>query len=135
MTIHRPSIPYAERAVRPVHVHGAVSVSEPVAGFYRHKLGRSTVRAGVRIWHGPPADPVTGEIMDRSWRWQAEVNGEPIDFERVWPMCAGEPITEDEYRRYCARKAWAEQHAPDSAYAQTGRKYDPLSSKTPLPFS
>ena len=133
-TIRRPSTPYAERVVRPVHVAGAVSVSEPVAGFYRHKFGRSTVRAGVRIWHGPPADPVTGEIMDRGWRWQAEVNGQLTDFERVWPVCAGDPITEEEYRRYVQRKAWARENAPDSAYA-TGRKIDRLSLDHPLPFT
>lgn len=134
MTIRRPSTPYAERAVRPVHVHGAVSVSEPVAGFYRVKLGRSTVRRYVRTWYGPPADPVTGEILDRSWRWQAEADGEPIDFERVWPICAGDPVSEDDYRRAVARKAWAKEQAPESAYA-TGRRINRLDPNHPLPFS
>ena len=89
---------------------------------------------GVELRFGPPLDPVTGEELDRGWRWMAFVNGEPIAFERVWPMCAGDPITEDEYRRYCARKAWAQEHAPESAYA-TGRRINRLDPNHPLPFS
>lgn len=111
-----------------------ISASEPVAGFYRCKLVSGGVTGAVRIWHGPPHDPVTGEEMDRSWRWQAEFEGEYIDLDRVWPVCAGDPISESEYRRYCARRTWAEQHAPDSAYANRTHRLDPLSSDTPLPF-
>jgi len=109
-------------------------VSQPVAGFFRYRLVSGGVRGGVRIWHGPPHDPVTGEIMDRSLRWQAEFDGEPVDFLRVWPACTGEPISEAEYQQFCARKRWAEQAAPESAFAQRGRKLDPLSLQTPLPF-
>lgn len=130
----RDTSPYGEREVKAIAVAGAVDVTTPVAGFYRQRLGRDTVIGGVRLWFGPPHDPVTGEEMDRSWRWQAEFNGEPIEFDRVWPVCAGDPIIEDDYRRYCARVAWARQHAPDSAYAETGRRIDPLSTSTPLPF-
>lgn len=115
-------------------IAGAQDVSEPTAGFFRLRLARETVRGGVRIWFGPPHDPDTGEEMDRAWRWQAEFNGEPIDFDRVWPNCAGDPITETEYRRYCARVDWAREHAPESAYAERGARIDPLSTATPLPF-
>lgn len=130
----RQRIVYGEAAVGAVAVAGAVDVETPVEGFYRHRLRGGTVTGGVRLWFGPPHDPVTGEVMDRSWRWQALFDGEPVDFDRVWPACAGSPITEDDYRRYVARKRWAQQHAPDSAYAVTGRKVDPLSPSTPLPF-
>lgn len=132
--IRTDSTPYAQRPVRTINVPGSIPVAEPIAGFYRHRLGRGTVQVGVRIWHGPPCDPVTGEELDRSLRWQAEIDGEYTDFERVWPACAGQPITEDEYRRYVARKAWARENAPDSAYAKTVRKIDRLSTNTPLPF-
>lgn len=125
---------YADRVDTKVEVEGAVDVSLPVAGFYRTKLRGDGVQCAVRIWHGQPNDPVTGELLDRSYRWQARVNGEPIDFDRVWPACAGEPISQAEYRTFVQRQAWAKQHAPKSAYADPRRKHDPLSSDTPPPF-
>lgn len=109
-------------------------ISRPVEGFYRHRLSAGAVYGGVRVWYGAPLDPVTGEELDRSWRWQTAFNDEPIDFDRVWPACVGEPITEQDYLAYCARTTWAREHAPDSAYARTGRKLDLLSTQTPLPF-
>lgn len=133
--IRRDATAYADmgRACPPVAYSGQ-DISTPTAGFFRHRLRSGSVDVGVRIWNGPPADPVTGELLDRSWRWQALVNGEPIDFDRVWPGCAGDPITEAEYRRFCARQDWARKQAPDSAYAQPSRKIDLLSPTHPLPF-
>ena len=111
-----------------------IDVSTPVAGFFRYRMRAASPRGGVRIWYGPPKDPVTGEVLDRSWRWQAEFNGELVDdFDRVWPACAGDPITEADYRAYCARTEWARQNAPNSSYA-TGKRRDPLSVHEPLPF-
>lgn len=130
----RAPVTYTEARAIMARAFGGVDASEPVAGFYRTRLGRDTVILGIRIWYGPPHDPVTGEVMDRSWRWQAVANNEPVDFDTVWPRCAGEPITEAEYRTFVARQAWARQHAPDSAYAERGRKVDRLSTRTPLPF-
>lgn len=110
-------------------------VDQPVAGFYLHSMASNTVRGAVRIYYGPPLDPVTGEELDRSWRWQADFNGEPVEnFDTVWPACAGNPISESLYRRYCRRLAWAQQEAPDSAYADNRRKIDLLSTKNPLTF-
>jgi hypothetical protein len=106
----------------------------PTAGFYRARVSKDGILAGVRIFHGPPLDPVTGEELDRSWRWQAEVNGEPADIERLWPWCARETISEAQYRVYCGRQTWAKSAAPDSAYASPSRKIDLLSRSTPLPF-
>lgn len=117
-----------------VEAGAGIDVSVPVAGFYRCRLARQTVIGGVRIWFGPPHDPVTGEEMDRSWRWQAQFDGEPIDFDRVWPLCAGTPISEQDYRALVARRQWASQHAPESAYAGVGRRFDLLSDHHPLPF-
>lgn len=126
---------YDAHAVRAVAVAGATDVSRPVAGFFRTKLSSRSVAVGVRIHYGPPLDPVTGEEIDRSWRWQAEVNGEPYgDFDRVWPACAGEPISEQRYREYCERQRWARENAPNSSHAEPGRPHDPLSTDTLLPF-
>lgn len=110
-----------------------IGVAEPVAGFYRFRLRADGIRCGIHIFFGPPGDPVTGEILDRSPRWQCFVNGRYFDdFSRVWPACTKEPITEADYRRYCARLQWAEQHAPASAYADPRRFHDRLTA--PLEF-
>ena len=60
--------------------------------------------------------------------------GELIDLERVWPACARRPISEADFRMREGRRRWAQKAAPDSAYANRGQKYDPLSSSNPLPF-
>lgn len=104
----------------------------PVAGHYRFRMRSGGALCGVRIWHGAPHDPVTGEELDRSPRWQALVNDDPVEIERVWPRCAADPISDGEYRHYCRTQAWAQQHAPDSALADPRRKADPLT--TPLLF-
>lgn len=133
MTARRATI-YGKSSAAALLVAGAVDVSDPVPGFYRCRMGSDAVAGAVRLWFGPPHDPVTGEEMDRSWRWQSEFNGEPIDFDQVWPKCAGDPITAAEYQRYIARQSWARENAPDSAYAARGRRMDRLSTNTPMPF-
>ncbi len=130
----RAALDYSTAQVRAVAVAGSVDVSTPVAGFFRFRMHGGAVRGGVRIWFGPPHDPVTGEELDRSWRWQSEMNGDLVDFDRVWPACAREPISEAEYRAYCARTDWARQNAPHSAYADPMKRIDPLSTASPLPF-
>lgn len=125
---------YGTQAVRSVAVSGAQDVSQPKAGFYRHKLRSGGVVGAVHIWFGPPHDPVTGEEMDRSHRWQAEFLGEYVEFDDVWPACAGEEVDEPEYRALIARKEWAKRNVPNSAYANPRRRYDPLSTREALPF-
>lgn len=123
---------YADRSARLVRVNG-LDVSQPVAGFYRMRLRGGAVKSAIRVWFGPPHDPVTGEELDRFWRWQATADGEPADFDRIWPACATDVLTESEYTFLIRRRAWAKQNAPRSAYA-TGRRYDPLDPANPLPF-
>lgn len=112
---------------------GAVPVSFPVAGWYRFRLRADGVRCAVKIFFGPPADPVTGELLDRSPRWQCLVNGEYFDdFNRIWPACARDPLTEEEYNFLIAKHQWALKHAPDSGLANPRRRNDLLQS--PLEF-
>lgn len=115
---------------------GGVDVTTPAAGFWRFKLRSNGIAGAVRIWYGPPHDPDTGEVLDRSWRWQAEFDGEPVDFDDVWPACADpeREINEADYHNYCARRRWAQRNAPRSAYADPKRRYNPLSTAEPLPF-
>lgn len=126
----RGDLVYGER--RPLLAGEGVSVEVPVEGLYAMKLRRDGVRVGIRIWHGPPNDPVTGEEMDRSHRWQASANGRYIDFDRVWPVCTKEPIDQAEYDHLVTLQRWAEDHAPDSAFADPRRPIDLI--HCPLPF-
>lgn len=129
----RAAITYGDRSSAP-RAYAGQDISTPTAGYFRHRLRSGSVDVGVYLWHGQPADPVTGELLDRSWRWQAMVNDEPADFDHVWPGCAGDPISEADYRRYCARQDWARKAAPESAYAEPSRKVDRLSTNHPMPF-
>ena len=105
---------------------------KPVEGYYSMPLVSGGVLVGIRIWHGPPRDPVTGEVLDRSWRWQATANGREIDLQRVWPVCAKRPITEAEHDYLVRQQAWGEQHDPDGAIANPSMRLDPL--KAPVTF-
>ena len=123
---------YTAKAGYAVNLDGT---DTPVAGFYRGKFRSNGALCGLRVWYGAPADPVTGEIMDRSHRWQIEVGGivaQDIDVEaRFWRLCR-ERITENAYQKLCAQAAWARDNAPQSSLADPRRKSNPLTS--PLYF-
>lgn len=127
----RSSRPYADgsEVKRTFEGHDAET---PEAGYYRHKLKSGGVLVGVRIWFGAPCDPVTGEEMDRGHRFQAHVNGEYIDLERVWPYCADDPISEAEYAYLTQRQAWARENAPSDPHANPTRKIDMMTARTPF---
>lgn len=118
MRAHRD---YSEVPRRPFAPSVGADVSEPVAGLYRMKLRSGGVMVGIRLWHGQPPDPITGELLDRSWRWQAEANGRPIDFDRVWPACAGSAIDAAEYSHLCSLQEWGERNAPHSPEANPNK--------------
>lgn len=111
----------------------------PRAGTYQLLL-RGRPPQPVRILYGPPVDPVTGEQLDRGWRWQMTVNGRAAIFcdeERdddapvrqilwtdVWPRCAGDPIPYPEYAYLVGRIAHAEVHDEASPFAAPTRRID-----------
>jgi hypothetical protein len=103
----------------------------PIAGLYRMRLRSGAVMVGVRIWHGPPLDPDTGEELDRSHRWQATANGRPIDLERVWPKCAADPIDQREHDFLTTSQAWGEDNAPESPQANPHKRVDLLTAPIP----
>lgn len=127
----RDTIIYAHAALSAARALG-VDVSMPVAGFYQGKLRSGAVLVGIRLWFGPPRDPVTGEELDRSPRWQAEANGEYVEFDDVWPACARDPITEEQHQFYVQRQRWAERNAPTSSFANPRKRHDPLTSLLPF---
>lgn len=128
----RDATPYAARRQWVAPAGYGLNVSEPQAGFYRMRMRAESHFVGVRVWFGAPKDPVTGEELDRSLRWQAEVNGRYVDLDRVWPACATDPISQDEHDHLMGLQTWAETHAPDSAIANPNRKLDLLTA--PLVF-
>lgn len=92
-------------------------INVPIAGFYKSRMVRGGPWVPIRIWNGPPKDPLTGEELDRSWRWQAERLGREIDVFTVWPYCAMHSITREEYDFLLADHKWAVEHAPDEPAA------------------
>jgi len=97
--IYREGAPVGQRFV-------GVDPDQPEEGFYRMRLRAGGVFVAIHLRYGPPSDPITGEEMDRSWRWIATANGEPIDLERVWPQCAGDPIDEVEAAHLANLQSW-----------------------------
>jgi hypothetical protein len=100
-------------------------VDQPQEGYYRTRLVRGGPLVPVRIWFGPPNDPVTGEPLDRSPRWQALVNGREHDAAAIWNWCAGNPITGAEYDYMLRVKDWAERHAPHEPEANPYQSVNP----------
>lgn len=109
-----------------------IRVDQPGAGFYRIKFRRHGHPVGIHIWFGAPHDPITGEELDRSPRWQALANDREIDLDRVWPSCASDPITEAEYQRLTALQTWGEENAPTGPQANPNRQVDLMTA--PMPF-
>jgi hypothetical protein len=129
----RAPLSYGDRREPRPAVQG-IDPDTPKSGFYKMRLRSGGVYVGVSIWHGLPCDPETGDEMDRAPCWNARINGEWANILDVWPRCAGEPISAQDYAYLCAQQDWGRQHAPESAYADPSRRIDLLSSQTPLPF-
>jgi hypothetical protein len=81
--------------------------NDPVEGFYEERVTEIVNGVKVRewwlpikLWYGPPSDPVTGEELDRSWRWQALIDGHETEWYEVWPN--GRPISQGQYEMMLA---------------------------------
>lgn len=131
----RDRLTYSDRRAWSAPEGYGLSVEHPVEGFYKIKLGKNAIWRGVHLRFAPPNDPLTGEVLDRSWRWQAFLDdGSLVEFDVAWPKCAGEPISQKDFDHFVARQRWAETNAPDSAYADRRKPLDLLSRSNPLPF-
>ena len=109
-------------------INGPEGSDVPVSGFYRGKLRSGGALCGFHIWYGAPLDPLTGEELDRSHRWQAHCNGEYVEIEDVWPYGVQLQITEIAYNKHCQQQRWAKDNAPQSALADPRRKSNPITS-------
>ncbi len=126
---------YGERREWRSAVGYGSDVSVPIEGYYKIKMRAGGVVHAVHLFYGPPSDPITGDVLDRSLRWQASLDdGSLADFDDVWPKCAASQIDESEWLRYVARCRWAKENASASAYADPRKKHDLFSIDSPLPF-
>lgn len=105
-------------------------LSEPRPGFFKMRRVRGGPFVGAEIRHGPAPDPDTGEPLDRSWLWEALVNGKHEREPAGDPLKAGvimiwesaTEITEREYRFLIADAEWCAKHAPDEPQAKPTEK-------------
>lgn len=120
----------------------------PVAeGYYQITRWRSErVPIPFRVWYGPPADPETDEILDRSPRWQIAVGGNVLDsldpvtiggfaienLEDLWPRFSAERITKGEHDFMVARAAWASEHDETDPYGSSSGRIDPMTVRLPM---
>lgn len=100
--------------------------SQPVEGYYQTRLVAGGPWCPVKIWYGLPADPVTGELLDRSPRWQALFLGEMFEGNvfGLWCRCAGSPISKAEYDYQVAMHRHAVEHEPDMPEAAPKTRID-----------
>lgn len=105
--------------------------------FYRARLVKDGPWIGVLAWFGPPIDPDVGDELDRSWRWQALVDGESVEpnwhagriedraqFLAALGIRNIAAIDGDEYRYLAATRQWAASNDPDAPEANPRRRVD-----------
>jgi len=105
-----------------------VRVDVPEAGYYKRRFVRGGPWVACQIWFGAPMDPVTGEPLERSHRWQARVDGELVTDEMrvldTWISCAGNPISPEEYERMIAKSGDAVYSEPTAPEANPRNRVD-----------
>lgn len=112
--------------------------------FLIQRRRQNRVALPVRIWFGPPVDPDTGEIQDRSWRWQVAIAGQIIDGDSIrvgateftalsdfWPGCSDTEINKSEYDFRLARAAWAGENDPNDPFGDPAMRIDPMTTSLP----
>lgn len=118
----------------------------PREGTYQW-LRRGRPAQPVRILYGRPVDPLTGQAMDRSPRWQMWVAGQLVEpdpiygvdendpfaptWADVWPRCAADTITYGEYRYLLERINYARAHDDADPFGQPGRRIDLRTATVP----
>lgn len=121
----RPYIP-------PADAMAARQIDRPCEGHWLVRLVKGGPLVPARIARVQTThDPVTGEPMDRSPHWHAEIAGEVVAVDDVWHR-RGQPITEAEYRYRLADMAWAAEHAPTEPVARPRQRVD--FATMPIPF-
>jgi hypothetical protein len=125
---------------------GADALEEGCYLFRRGPSGRIDIP--LRIWFGPPQNPdaVDAPPLDRSPRWQVEINGglygdpdqpvfignHPVEtLVGIWPNAKLRPTTREDYDYRVARADHAALYDADDPFAITGGRVDPMTSTLP----
>jgi hypothetical protein len=121
----------------------ATDAFEP--GFFRWDR-RGRVPVPVRVWFGQPLDPIDGTPLDRSWRWQFEFNGFPLEtfaadtwaepaelLSQFWPKARDTRIERGEYQFLVDTVRHDRAHDPYSPFSSASGKVDLLSASIPTP--
>lgn len=89
--------------------------SEPQCGFYQRKFFKGGVFVRARIWLDRSTDAIGELLGDEILR--CEIDGKPADPHEQWLWLADNPITETEFKFLTARRAHADAHRLESAFA------------------
>jgi hypothetical protein len=104
----------------------------PQPGFWLIKLVKNgpPVPACIR-WVQTTHEPGNADNpMERSRFLAAEINGQPVDIDRVW-LVRGREIDGGEYRYRCAVTDWAMDNAPESIEASPTKSFN-LATAAPV---
>lgn len=111
-----------------------IDIPEP--GYFLVRLANGAMPMPARIYRPCPleTEPETWQWIDRYSPLQAEIAGEPVPVERIWPMSPsmpGKTMIERarEYSYRMAVKAWAEQHDPTAPEANPRQAIDHLTTR------
>ena len=111
----------------------ARQIDDPQPGFFKMRLVRGGPFVGACISYGPPSDPETGGILEeRSYLWEARINGELVRTPspdpakagvfRIWH--SGTEISEPECRFLIADAEWVRMYAADTPSANPKQPVD-----------
>ncbi len=102
--------------------------------FYKIRLAKGSVWSALKVWFGPPVDPINEQPMwDRSPIWRAFLNGEHVPIEDIMtemdgvtglPTIKGDACTEEDYLFYLRDHLWAKANKPDDPAANPRQKID-----------
>lgn len=86
-------------------------INKPEPGFFKMRLIKGGPWVPALIYRPCPLElcPETFQWIDRVYRLEAEIDGMPVDVNRIWT--SGRQITAAEYLYMKAHRAWVRQHA------------------------
>ena len=96
------------------YVRGTTTTKNPA--YFAVRLCKGGPRIALKIYYGPPSDPLTGEPLDRSPRWQVWLSGElqenHADFIVHFqpdgsPVVVGEEISAEEHEYLLQLRSYA----------------------------
>lgn len=93
-------------------------------GYFTARLVGGGPPVPVRIWLDEPADPETGEPLDRPVVVRAAVAGIERHPHDAWELKKRRAITAADYAFRMAVIAWAERNAPGTPEANLGKRID-----------